>query len=118
MTQETLEQVKLRIHQRASFVLNITADWCPDCTVEQVKNLDEFECKLTELGLELVNLVVQKEKRVFLSEEHANLVESLGGHGYPRTILYRSGNPVSTDNVETLSSEALTELANEFSKLM
>lgn len=114
MHQEKLHEVKSRIENKETFVLNMTARWCPDCVEKQIVHLPEFETGLSNSDLELVNLEVQREKRVFLSKEHELFVESLGGHGYPRTVLFIAGTAKDADNVEFVSAEQLKELSERF----
>lgn len=114
MYTESISEIKNRIASKETFVLNITAQWCPDCTEKQIIHLAEFEKHLASGKLDLINLMVQRDKRIFLSEEHENLVEALGGHGYPRTVLYVNGKAIDTANVEFITSTQLEELASRF----
>lgn len=109
-----LMQVKEKLEAKDSFVLNIVAAWCPDCTEKQVANLERFAELLSPSSLDVINLEVQKEKRVYLSREHDDFVEGLGGHGFPRTALFINGQPVDSDNVEVLSLAELIRLAERF----
>jgi thiol-disulfide isomerase/thioredoxin len=109
-----LNTVKALIESQHSFVLNIVASWCPDCTQEQAPNLPLFAEQLQDVGLDLINLLVQEEKRVYLSQAHEHFVDQLGGHGFPRTVLFINGQAVDTDNVEILKTEALTSLGKKF----
>ncbi len=109
-----IDAVQEKIDSGDSFVLNIIATWCPDCTEKQAPNLAAFAEILSANGLPLVNLTVQRDKRVFLSEQHESLVDSVGGHGYPRTVLYVDGKAVDSDNVEVTGKDELSALANKF----
>lgn len=109
---EDLAAVQKRINGQESFVLNIVASWCPDCTEEQAPNLAGFAEQIKPL--ELVNLKVQEQKRVYLSEEHERFTKQLGGHGFPRTVLFLRGVAVDAENVEVLTADALRALAEHF----
>lgn len=111
---DSLHETLQRIERKESFVLNITAAWCPDCTERQAPNLPAFAVLLDSVGLMLVNLEVQKERRIFLSPEHQDFVDTLGGHGFPRTVLFVQGEAVDSDNVEVVDKASLTELAQRF----
>lgn len=105
------------IQQQNTFVLNILADWCSDCTAQQM-NIIKFSELMAESELVVLQLVAQKEKGIFISLEHQILIEKLGGHGYPRTILVIEGDIVSSDNVEVITDKDLTILASTFKKLL
>ena len=114
LTELSLTEVQTKISEKQSFVLNIIASWCPDCTEGQKPNLPEFAEQMSAIGFDVIDLLVQVEKRVFLTPEHEQFVAGLGGHGFPRTVLFKLGNSVDADNVEVISSEQLQELAERF----
>ena len=114
LTKLNLTEVETKIRDKQSFVLNIVASWCPDCTEGQKPNLPQFAVRMADIGLDVIDLLVQTEKRVFLSSEHEQFVAGLGGHGFPRTVLFKSGISVDSDNVEIISSEQLQELTEKF----
>lgn len=118
MNNITIEQLGQLQKDRATFVLNITANWCPDCTERQVHHLPQFSELLKEHEVTLYGLMVQEVKGEFLSDEHQRLVEELGGHGYPRTVLFVDGKAVDSDNVEVITEDGLQQLANRFAKLI
>ena len=103
-----------RLMERETFVLNVVAAWCPDCTERQRPHLPEFMEKLNAQDIPVYQMTVQREKMIFLSEEHREIVETFGGHGYPRTVLVVDGNVCSKDNVEIVTPEALGRLADAF----
>ena len=109
-----LEQL---IDKKATFVLNIIASWCPDCTDRQAPLLPEFTRQLQSAELPLYQLLVQQERKVFLSEAHQQVVDNLGGHGYPRTVLFKDGKALDSDNVEVIEAETLSQLAERFMRL-
>jgi thiol-disulfide isomerase/thioredoxin len=106
-----------KIQQKKSFVLNVVANWCSDCTAQN-DNIAAFSNLLAEDKLPVFQLVAQQEKGVFVDIDHLMLIESLGGHGYPRTVLIVKGNVISTNNVEIVSEQALMLLANDFRQLL
>lgn len=106
-----------KIQQKKSFVLNVVANWCSDCT-DQKANISAFEKEMAECGLNVFQLTAQQEKGVFENIEHQRLIENLGGHGYPRTVLIVEGNVISSNNVEIISKQELMLLANNFKQLL
>jgi len=110
---KTLEQLQNTITAGDTCIVNLTASWCSDCT-EQSLNLATFSELLAEKKVDTYSLVMQEQKNVYLSVEHQQFTESLGGHGFPRTVLVINGKVVDVDNVEIISTEQLTELAKTF----
>lgn len=104
------------INNAETFVLNIVAEWCPDCTERQVLHLDGFVSTLNEQAIDVLQMTVQVNKGEFISPEHEKLTDLFGGHGYPRTLLIKDGVVVDKDNVEVISEVALSELASSFIK--
>lgn len=111
-----LNQVKTSIDNKQTFVLNIVAGWCPDCTERQAVHLTGFVEDCAKSNLDVLQLLVQEERLVFLSPEHEKFVVSLGGHGYPRTVLFKEGAAVDADNVEFITAELLNELSDRFAR--
>ena len=110
----TLKDLPFVSRQNSKLVLNIEANWCPDCTERQKPHLAEFASKLKENDIAFYQLVVQEQRGVFLTPEHEAFVESVGGHGYPRTVFFQNGSIASKDHVEIITSEQLTKLAEQF----
>lgn len=110
---KTLQQLQACINEGETCVINLTASWCPDCT-EQAENLAVFADAFAEKQVPCYTSAVQVEKRVYLSNEHQAFTDSLGGHGFPRTILVINGEVVDADNVEVISAPQLAELAKKF----
>jgi len=108
-----LEQVQKKINKGDSFVLNLTASWCSDCT-EQSSNLSAFNETLAVKNITVYSLMVQEQKNIYLSSEHQYFTESVGGHGFPRTLLIINGEVVDADNVEIIAIEQLNKLAQKF----
>lgn len=108
-----LEQLQAIINANANCVVNLTADWCSDCT-DQGKNLDTFAAKFEIKKIDVHTLSMQADKNVYLSGEHQHFTESVGGHGFPRTILFINGKAVDADNVEVISPAQLEQLADKF----
>lgn len=114
----TLNEIENLMTAQQSFVLNIIASWCPDCTERQATQIDGFADRLQPAGLDVYQLNVQDEKRVYLNDALAQFVAELGGHGFPRTVLFHHGKPVDADNVEVFTEDGLKLLAGKFSCLM
>ena len=96
-----------------TFVLNVVTDWCPDCSIRQHPNLPAFVSRLAGAGLQVFQLTVQHQRLVFLSDDHEQMVERFGGHGYPRTILIVQGKEVESA-VEAMTGQDLAALADRF----
>ena len=106
-----------KIKQKQSFILNVVATWCSDCT-EQALNLDAFSSSMAVSELAVFNLIAQKEKNVFIDAQYETLINQFGGHGFPRTILIKNGVVISADNVEVITEKALVSLATKFESLI
>lgn len=118
MQEISIEELDNKLANGDSFVLNLVATWCPDCTAKQAPNLPDFAARLKQSDLPLHNLTVQQQKSVYLTEAHESLADSLGGHGFPRTVLYFKGQPVDTDNVEITGGHELKNLAARFAQII
>jgi len=108
-------EVRERMNRKESFVLNVVAAWCPDCTVRQQPNFAGFVQKMDKAGISVYQCCVQTERLVFISAEHESLTADFGGHGYPRTVLITDGR-MADSRVEVMDALALSMLAGEFSK--
>ncbi|MDX9817868.1 MULTISPECIES: PaaI family thioesterase [Desulfococcus] len=110
----TPENVSQRLSMGETFVLNIVAAWCSDCTERQRPRLPAFIRRLATERMPLFQMTVQQEKMRFISTEHEKMTEYFGGHGYPRTVLILNGEVRSADNVEIVDEEELIRLADAF----
>lgn len=110
---KTLEQLQSCITDGETCVINLTANWCSDCT-DQAENMAAFRHQLTNKVTACYSLVVQDEKNIYLSAEHQAFTDGLGGHGFPRTVLFINGKAVDTKNVEIISVAQLNELGLQF----
>lgn len=108
--QEVIEKMK----DGETFILNIVTAWCPDCTVRQRPNFPAFAEKLSKHKLLVYEITVQNEPNRYISKEHQNITDLFGGHGFPRTVLVKSGKIADLNNVEVTSAEALKDLAEKF----
>ncbi|MEL0628560.1 periplasmic thioredoxin of cytochrome c-type biogenesis [Psychromonas aquatilis] len=102
-----------KVQSKQTFVLNIVANWCSDCTKQQ-ESMPYFKNMLIEKEVAVYELVAQYEKGDFIDQRTKSLVEALGGHGYPRTILFVNGEAVSADNIEVIDKAELCALADNF----
>ena len=107
------EEVKQKMAAGDTFVLNVVTDWCPDCSIRQHPNLPGFVSRLAGAGLQVFQLTVQHQRLIFLSDDHEQMVENFGGHGYPRTILIVEGKEVESA-VEVMTEQDLAALADHF----
>ena len=111
------EEVRQKMAAGETFVLNVVTDWCPDCSMRQHPNLPGFVSRLEEAGVKVFQLIVQHQRLVFLSDDHEQMVERFGGHGYPRTILIVQGKEVESA-VEVMTGQDLAALADHFINLV
>ena len=110
----TPQDIMARLANAETFVLNIVAQWCPDCSERQSLFINDFAEDLEVKGLSVHQVNVQVERKIFLSDEHAALTDLCGGHGYPRTIFVQNGKIIDSDNVEVITKNGLAELAQRF----
>jgi thiol-disulfide isomerase/thioredoxin len=108
------DAIRERISKKDTFVVNVVTSWCPDCTERQKPYLPNFVHRLQEAGIDVLELNVQAQRRVFLSPAHQEVTEAFGGHGFPRTVLVIDGQVVDRDNVEVITLEGLEKLAASF----
>ena len=109
-----INELETKIAAKQTFVINIVADWCPDCTQRQRPHLPAFIVQLEAAGLPFYQIKVQKEKRIFISEKHRVMTENFGGHGYPRTALLIDGEIQEDSKLEKTTAEELEIVAVEF----
>jgi len=114
MNEISPDQVSAYIQNGKTFVLNVVASWCPDCTERQRPHFPAFAARLQAAGISVYQITVQQERLVFLSKEHEQLVETFGGHGYPRTVLVIKGNVQPDSRVEIMTPLELDMLATEY----
>lgn len=114
MKEINLNELASKLASLETFVINIITDWCPDCTQRQRPHLPGFSKMLETSGIPFYQLKVQTERKVFLSEEHREMTEKFGGHGYPRTALVIRGIIPETSDIEVVTSEELEALARSF----
>jgi len=107
------DEIRARMARKETFVLNIVTDWCPDCVERQAPHFPAFADRMHRAAIPVFQTTVQKEKLVFLSGEHQELVDTFGGHGYPRTSLVVRGR-ILDSRVMAMSAEELHELADRF----
>lgn len=107
------QEIRQRMAEGQTFVVNVVATWCPDCVERQRPNFSVFSDKMAQAGVPVYQCTVQEEKLVFLSPEHEELTASFGGHGYPRTTLIVRGEVVES-RVEVMDALALAMLAHTF----
>jgi thiol-disulfide isomerase/thioredoxin len=101
------------LNSNASFILNIVTSWCGDCTA-QAENFPLFADQFAVKGIAVYQINVQDVKDQYISAEHEVLTVKFGGRGYPRTALVLNNKIVDANNVEMVSREQLSILANKF----
>ncbi len=107
-------QIKQKIADKKTFVINAVTSWCPDCTQKQAPHLPLFIEKLAGHKIPCYQFVVQQERLKFLSREHEELTIEFGGHGYPRTVLVINGEIQPDSQVEIVTAEGLAAMADDF----
>lgn len=110
---KTLVQLQSSMTDAQSCIVNLTAKWCSDCT-DQSHHLHAFSEAFSTKSIDVYSVVMQEEKNIYLSAEHQQFTESVGGHGFPRTVLFVNGTIVDADNVEIITTEQLGALAKAF----
>jgi thiol:disulfide interchange protein len=119
----TLQFVEpVEVHRRMAagdtFVVNVVAAWCPDCTERQKPYIEGFGQAMKRHGVDVLQVTVQLQKGDFISAEHEQMTAQFGGPGYPRTVLIRHGNLVDYNNVEVITEGALSALATKFMQII
>jgi len=110
-------EVNRRMAAGDTFVVNVVAAWCPDCTVRQKQHIERFAQEMKLHDIDVLQVNVQLQRGEFISAEHEAMTTQFGGHGYPRTVLIRHGNIADQDNVEVVTEEGLSVLAKKFIKI-
>ena len=111
-------EVSRRMAAGDTFVVNIVAAWCPDCTERQAPHIDGFTQKMKSAEVDVLQINVQLQKGDFISPEHEQITNLFGGHGYPRTVLIKAGNVKDKDNVEVVTEDTLSALASKFIEIV
>ena len=111
-------EVRRRMALGDTFVVNLVAAWCPDCTERQELHIESFTRKMKSHGIDVLQVNVQLLRGNFVSDEHEQITTQFGGHGYPRTVLINHGNVVDQDNVEIITEDKLFELARKFIQII
>ncbi|MCG8333359.1 MAG: hypothetical protein MJE63_02515 [Proteobacteria bacterium] len=107
-------QIRQKIVNKETFVVNVVTSWCPDCTQKQSPHLPLFIEKLSKHKIPCFQFVVQHERLQFLSQEHESLTLEFGGHGYPRTVLIINGKIQPDSKVEVVTADDLDAMADDF----
>tara|TARA_R110001583_G_scaffold41314_3_gene131542 strand:- start:538 stop:918 length:381 start_codon:yes stop_codon:yes gene_type:complete len=110
--------INRRMADGDTFVVNLVAAWCPDCTVRQKPYIDGFAQKMKAHDIDVLQVNVQLLRGDFISDEHHQLTDQFGGHGYPRTVLIHNGTAVDKNNVEIIAEDTLSELARKFIQII
>ena len=111
-------EVNRRMTMGDTFVVNLVAAWCPDCTERQKLHIGGFAQKMKFHGIDVLQVNVQLLKGRFIGVEHEQITNQFGGHGYPRTVLIKHGNVADQNNVEIIAEDTLSELARKFIQII
>jgi thiol:disulfide interchange protein len=111
-------EVNRRMAVGDTFVVNLVAAWCPDCTHRQELHIGSFAQKMKSHGIDVLQVNVQLLKGDFIGAEHEQMTTQFGGHGYPRTVLINHGIVVDQDNVEIITEDTLSQLARKFIQIL
>tara|TARA_R110001583_G_scaffold102853_7_gene249579 strand:+ start:24634 stop:25056 length:423 start_codon:yes stop_codon:yes gene_type:complete len=111
-------EVNRRMAAGDTFVVNVVAAWCPDCTESQKLHIGSFAQKMKSHGVDVLQVNVQLLRGDFISVEHEKITTQFGGHGYPRTVLINHGNIADQNNVEIITEDTLSELAKKFIQII
>jgi thiol:disulfide interchange protein len=111
-------EVNRRMATGDTFVVNVVAAWCPDCTERQKLHIDSFAQKMKSRGIDVLQVNVQLLRGYFIGVEHEKITTVFGGYGYPRTVLINHGNVADQNNVEIITEDTLSELARKFIQII
>jgi len=111
-------EVNRRMTTGDTFVVNVVAAWCTDCTERQAPHVDGFTQVMNSHEIDVLQINVQLLKGDFISPDHEQITTLFGGHGYPRTVLIKYGDVVDKNNIEIITEDALSELASKFIKIV
>jgi thiol:disulfide interchange protein len=111
-------EVNRRMASGNTFVVNVVTAWCPDCTERQKRHIGSFAQKMKSHGIDVLQVNVQLLRGHFIDAEHEKMTTQFGGHGYPRTVLINHGNVADQNNVEIITEDTLSELAEKFIQII
>lgn len=111
-------EVNRRMAAGDTFVVNVVAAWCSDCTERQTPHIDGLVQVMKSHKIDVLQINVQFLKGDFISSDHEQLTTLFGGHGYPRTVLIKHGDVADKNNIEIITEDALSELARKFIKIV
>ena len=103
MTQLTSSEVKEKIDNKESFVLDLFATWCGPCRV-LVGNLNNLEKTNESLPMPIYTLDIDSDR---------DFVMELGIRSVPTLKVYKEGSEVFS-NVGVMSQPQLLELMNNY----
>lgn len=103
MTQLTAQEVKEKIENKESFVLDLFATWCGPCKV-LMGNLNALEKNNSELTMPIYSLDIDTDR---------DFVMELGIRSVPTLKMYKGGEEVFS-NVGVLSQSQLLEVMGRY----
>jgi len=112
------DEINRRMAKGDTFVVNVVAAWCPDCTERQKLHIGGFAQKMKCHGIDVLQVNVQLLKGRFIGAAHEQITNQFGGHGYPRTVLIKHGDVADQNNIEIITEDTLSELASKFIQII
>ncbi|CAH0990296.1 hypothetical protein SIN8267_00388 [Sinobacterium norvegicum] len=109
----SLGDIQQLVGNEQTFVLNIIAAWCSDCTERQAPLFNAFTELLAEQGITVYQLLAQQQKNQFIDDEIAAFVDSVGGHGFPRTVYFSRGLSTALNEIELITSDLLHDYSDK-----
>jgi thioredoxin 1 len=103
MTQLTAQEVKEKIENKESFVLDLFATWCGPCKV-LMGNLNALEKNNNDLSMPIYSLDIDTDR---------DFVMELGIRSVPTLKMYKGGEEVFS-NVGVLSQSQLLEVMGRY----
>jgi thioredoxin 1 len=103
MTQLTAQEVKEKIENKESFVLDLFATWCGPCKV-LMGNLNALEKNNNDLSMPIYSLDIDTDR---------DFVMELGIRSVPTLKMYKGGGEVFS-NVGVLSQSQLLEVMGRY----
>jgi thioredoxin 1 len=103
MTQLTTQEVKEKIENKESFVLDLFATWCGPCKV-LMGNLNALEKNNNDLSMPIYSLDIDTDR---------DFVMELGIRSVPTLKMYKGGEEVFS-NVGVLSQSQLLEVMGRY----
>lgn len=109
----SLGEIQQLVAEEKTFVLNVIAAWCSDCTEQQAPFIPSFAQNVQHQGIQFFQLLAQESKDQYLDNGIAEFVESIWGHGFPRTLLIDKGKPTAINQIELINQQQLQHFSQQ-----